>query len=190
LDAFDHDDAGPVARRDVLKGLGLGAAAFLSPAAAQALEALRASSAAAQPVFLTVDELAAVDALCDRIIPTDAHSPGARAARVAEFVDLWLSEQDAKTQGDWRTGLRALDEVARGRKGTGFAALDAAAQDAILTELSANEADPKTPLETLFVEAKLRTIQGYYTSEIGIHKDLRYKGNVFLAEFVGHPEQA
>ena len=26
---------------------------------------------------------------------------------------------------------------------------------------------------------------GYYTSEIGIHQELRYKGNKFLREFVG-----
>ena len=66
----------------------------------------------------------------------------------------------------------------------------APAQDALLAELAKNESDPKTPLERFFVEAKLRTIQGYYTSEIGIHKDLRYKGNQFLAEFVGYEEQA
>jgi len=41
------------------------------------------------------------------------------------------------------------------------------------------------PLETFFVVAKEWTIRGYYTSEIGIHKDLRYQGNQFLAEFVG-----
>jgi hypothetical protein len=35
-----------------------------------------------------------------------------------------------------------------------------------------------------------RTIQGYYTSEIGIHQELRYKGQKLLTEFVGcsHPE--
>jgi gluconate 2-dehydrogenase subunit 3-like protein len=181
---------GFVTRRDALKSIGLGAAAFLSPAAAQALENLRASGAAVKPVFLTADELSAVDSLSERIIPADAHSPGAHEARVAEFVDLLLSEHDTERQTKWRDGLRALDELAQQRNGKGFAALDAAAQDALLTEISANENDPKTPLEEFFEEAKLRTIQGYYSSEIGIHKDLRYKGNQFLAEFVGYPEQA
>jgi len=32
---------------------------------------------------------------------------------------------------------------------------------------------------------KHATIQGYYTSEFGIHRELRYKGNQFLQEFVG-----
>jgi len=173
-------------RRAVLKGLGgLGAAAFISPASARALEALRASGEAAKPVFLTTDQLAVVDALSERIIPADAHSPGAHAARVADFVDLLLSEQDAETQAQWRFGLAALDERSRDCHARGFADLDGAAQDALLAELAKSELDPKTSLERFFVEAKLRTIQGYYTSEIGIHKELRYKGNKVLLEFVG-----
>jgi hypothetical protein len=43
----------------------------------------------------------------------------------------------------------------------------------------------KTPVEKFFVTAKQATIHGYYTSELGIHKELRYKGNQILAEFVG-----
>ena len=42
----------------------------------------------------------------------------------------------------------------------------------------------QTPLEKFFA-TKQATIHGYYTSEIGIHKELRYKGNQILAEFVG-----
>ena len=33
--------------------------------------------------------------------------------------------------------------------------------------------------------AKQATIRGYYTSKIGIHDDLHYKGNQFLRDFVG-----
>ena len=33
--------------------------------------------------------------------------------------------------------------------------------------------------------AKQATVHGYYTSEIGIHQELRYKGNKVLLEFVG-----
>lgn len=43
----------------------------------------------------------------------------------------------------------------------------------------------RQPLETFFADTKQATIHGYYTSEIGIHQDLRYKGNTLLAEFVG-----
>ena len=57
--------------------------------------------------------------------------------------------------------------------------------DAILETISRNERAPQTPLETFFVIAKQATIRGYYTSNIGIHEELRYKGNQFLKEFVG-----
>ena len=40
-------------------------------------------------------------------------------------------------------------------------------------------------LEAFFADTKQATIHGYYTSEIGIHQDLRYKGNTLLGEFVG-----
>ena len=63
-------------------------------------------------------------------------------------------------------------------------------QVALLTDISRNELDPKTPLEVFFREAKSRTITGYYTSKIGIHQELGYKGNQFLPEFVGYAEQS
>ena len=55
----------------------------------------------------------------------------------------------------------------------------------LLTEISRNELSPQTPLEKFFVTTKNATIHGYYTSEIGIHKELRYQGNQPLPEFVG-----
>ena len=66
-----------------------------------------------------------------------------------------------------------------------FSRLRAAQVDAILQTISRNEKSPQTPLETFFVMAKQATIRGYYTSKIGIHDELRYKGNQFLQEFVG-----
>jgi hypothetical protein len=46
-------------------------------------------------------------------------------------------------------------------------------------------ASARTPLERFFAATKRATVHGYYTSEIGIHQELRYKGNQILAEFVG-----
>ena len=36
-----------------------------------------------------------------------------------------------------------------------------------------------------FRDLKNLTIQGYYTSKIGIHDELEYKGNRILVEYVG-----
>ena len=73
-----------------------------------------------------------------------------------------------------RDGLRLMREEAAG----------SSLADA-LRKASANEADPKTDLEHFFVELKAMTVNGYYTSEIGIHKDLEYVGNKYLGAFPG-----
>ena len=85
----------------------------------------------------------------------------------------------------WR--LDALPEV-RGLcdpRPPPFVRLDAAQTDTILASISKRELAPETPLEQFFVMTKHATIQGYYTSEIGIHKELHYKGNSILQDFVG-----
>ena len=82
-------------------------------------------------------------------------------------------------------GLAALDADATARFRLPFGRLGAGQVDAILQRISRNERAPQTPLETFFVMAKQATIRGYYTSNIGIHEELRYKGNQFLREFAG-----
>jgi Gluconate 2-dehydrogenase subunit 3 len=63
-------------------------------------------------------------------------------------------------------------------------------QVALLTEISKNEMKPQTLEERFFKAIKNVTIDGYYTSKIGIHQELQYKGNTYLKEFKGctHPE--
>ena len=58
--------------------------------------------------------------------------------------------------------------------------------EGLLGDVSRFDPDrPRPPLEAFFAATKRATIHGYYTSEIGIHKELRYKGNQILAEFHG-----
>ena len=53
-----------------------------------------------------------------------------------------------------------------------------------------NEAHPSTGLERFFVTLKAMTLNGYYTSPTGIHRDLQYIGNTALKNYNGctHPE--
>ena len=44
---------------------------------------------------------------------------------------------------------------------------------------------PKTDGERFFGELKRWTALGYYTSRIGIHDEMEYKGNSLLMEFSG-----
>jgi hypothetical protein len=57
---------------------------------------------------------------------------------------------------------------------------------AVLTRMAKNEMNPKTPEEVFFRELKHATAHAYYTSKIGIHREMEYKGNVMLEEFVGY----
>lgn len=137
--------------------------------------------------FLTPAEFALVDELSDMIIPTDAHSPGARAARVAGEIDRRLSEAtDADWKERWRGGLRSVDDLARDMAGTNFMRATPEQRLAVLTRMAAGESSPKTPAERFFGQIKGATAQAYYTSKIGIHQDQQYKGNVFQpGEYAG-----
>jgi len=51
--------------------------------------------------------------------------------------------------------------------------------------MARNEEDPKAPEERFFGELKRASAGIYYTSKVGIHDDIQYKGNTLLTEFVG-----
>jgi len=217
-----------VSRRSALRRIGAGAGAltllpFLSDEGLAAFLKIQAAGAAPAPKVLSPSQYATLETLVEAIIPADERSPGAKEARVADYLDLLLSEAPAAPRKQWLDGLAALDGEASRRFGGPFVRLDAGQVDALLTELSRYETvkappdeasravtrneqptekpvfveglfgdlsrlDParlRPPLEAFFADTKRATIHGYYTSEIGIHKELRYKGNQILAEFVG-----
>lgn len=181
-----------VSRRSALRRIGAGAGAltllpFLSEDGLAAFAKIQAAGAAPAPRVLSPSRYATLETLVEAIIPADERSPGAKEARVADYIDLLLSESpDEAVRQTWLEGLAALDAEAGKRFGAPFVRLETAQVEALLTDLSRNEAaEQKTPLEAFFTTTKQATIHGYYTSEIGIHKELRYKGNQILAEFVG-----
>ena len=130
--------------------------------------------------FFTPAEFALVDELTEMIIPADAHSPGARGARVAGEIDRRLSESvEPEWQATWRAGLSGVDALSREINGKTFLHATAVGRMAVLTRMATGEAGPKTPMERFFGELKGATVRGYYTSKIGIHVDQEYKGNVY-----------
>jgi hypothetical protein len=56
--------------------------------------------------------------------------------------------------------------------------------------MAAHEDKPTNDAERFFVLLKSMTISGYYTSSVGIHREVQYKGNTALPEYPGctHPE--
>lgn len=174
-------------RRTLLRTLG-GAtilAPWLSDIGQLAFAELQRQNRPPAPKAFTTDAFAALEALVEAILPADDRSPGAREARVADYIDLLVSETGGEFATRWSSGLDALDAAAVSRFGRSFTALGPAAADAIMSQLAGGEAAPATPLEQFFVMAKQATIHGYYTSEIGIHQELQYQGNRAIVEFVG-----
>jgi gluconate 2-dehydrogenase subunit 3-like protein len=173
-------------RRTALKALGTVAALpWLSDAGLLAFARIQEVNAAPQPKVLTAPQFRTLEAFVEMIIPADDRSPGAKQARVADYIDLALSETEPDHALRWMGGLAALDAESMSRFKAPFVSLAPAQADAILHDISRNESAPATPLEEFFVMSKQATIRGYYSSEIGIHQELRYQGNKFLREFVG-----
>ena len=209
-----------VTRRTALKAIGATALLpWLSDEGLAEFAAVQAKKAPPRLKVLTTAQYRTVDALVEAIIPRDERSPGAREARVADYIDLLLGEADAPLRTQWLAGLAALDAEAVTRFKAPLVRLQDEQMTALLTDISRYEAvelaaeaalqvprneqpQPQPPqvdtllgevrhpldrpiLEAFFEATKQATVHGYYTSEIGIHQDLRYKGNTLLGEFVG-----
>lgn len=195
------DEKNNLSRRDALKGIaGIGAALpvlntnLLAGDHDHSKHGQAAKSAEKKAPykakFFNADQMALIATISELIIPTDDHSPGAIAAEVPEFIDLMISESPAETKKLWTDGLAAMDAMSQTENGVTFNKATKDQQIAILTEISRNEMKPSTPEERFFKAIKNMTIDGYYTSKIGIHQELKYKGNTYLKEFKGctHPE--
>lgn len=179
-----------LSRRAALKAIGASAGAvalvpWLSDEGLLAYARVQATGAPPQLLVLSPAQYATLEAFVETLIPTDDRSPGARAARVADYIDLLLSEASDTLQLQWLGGLAELDEEAQAQFKAPYARLTAPQMERLVSGISRNESSPQTPLESFFVMAKTATIHGYYTSEIGIQQELRYKGNQMLQEFVG-----
>lgn len=162
--------SGGIRRRDVLTGAAL---ALVGGAAAQAgviKGGLPWQPDAGSPPprigpgpwqFFTPEELPAMEALADRIIPPDPDTPGGKDAGCVVFLDRQLAGaygsaeglyergpfiQGAEQQGPqssktpaqiYRAALRALDQYCREGRGKPFAELSAQEQDEVLQGLEA-----------------------------------------------------
>jgi hypothetical protein len=172
-----------VSRREMVK---LTAGAMMVPALPQAKQRPAAKAQGKRPKFFTVGELAIVDELSELIIPTDEHSPGARAAKAAEYIDERLAETwEEKSKQEWRDGLKLIDQLSTEMHGKAFMQSSPDQRIALLSRIAASESSPQKPEEKFFVELKSRVAHAYYTSKIGIHQELEYKGNTYLREFAG-----
>lgn len=173
-------------RREVLQwigaAVGVPSMAALSPgrlfAIGQTLHGRIAATANGRQQRRVLDEHQdrTVDAIAEHIIP-ETDTPGARAARVNEFIDFLLAEWlDEHERSRFLRGLAGVDARCLDLFGTVFVQSTEAQQIAILSGMDAEltalrEARLGTD-EHFFAGMKWLTLYGYYTSEIGQTQEL------------------
>lgn len=136
--------------------------------------------------FFTPAQHTLVEELSETIIPADSHSGGAKAAKVADYIEQVLRETTDDNQKTlWHEGLRLIDLMSQHYNGKSFVDSSSEERIAVLTVLSDNDHMTDLPEVRFFRDLKGLTVRGYYTSRIGIHDELEYKGNRMLTDFVG-----
>jgi len=159
-----------------------------SETAAQTAPAAQGKSHEARTTspFFTPTQHRMVEELSETIIPADSHSGGAKAAKVADYIEQVLRETvDDDQKSTWREGLRLVDLMSQHYSGKSFVDCSSEERIAVLTVLSDNEHIADLPEVRFYRDLKRLTVRGYYTSKIGIHDELEYKGNRMLAQYVG-----
>ena len=121
------------------------------------------------PRFLSTGNFSMVEQIVDLVIP-ETDTPGAKAARVHQFIDLMLAEwASPETQVSYVEGLRDIDLRAPG----GFSAMPQAQQMKLLETLDA-EAYADGASDTFFRDLKTFILFGYYSSEVGASVELQF----------------
>jgi len=175
-------------RRDVLRVLSAAAVAPVLPQEVTFVLRQAQPPAGYGLRTLTLHQNAVVVAMIDLIIPA-TETPGAKAARVNEFVDVMLTDwATADERERFLAGLDDVDTQANAVFGKNFLDASVVQQTALLqalddsvdwarglpTEPAVSSGQPFNQLRGEFFRSfKLMTIHGYYTSEIGQTQELK-----------------
>ena len=149
-----------------------------------------------QPVLRTLNphQNATVTTISEIIIP-QTETPGAKAARVNEFIDLILTEwYDEEEQSIFLTGLTEVDARSQDLFGKDFVDCAEKPQAEILRALDDEVAEARAevrrgssrkraPERNFFFMIKQLTLIGYYTSQVGVEQELH--GEIIPAHHAG-----
>ena len=134
-------------------------------------------------------EVALLDEIADTILP-ETSTPGAKAAKTGAFMALIVTDvYTAENQSIFRDGLRKVDDACKSAHGTSFMTATPAQRLTVLqaldreqkAEMEARRESPSLPRRSdseggrhYFRLMKELALLGYFTSEIGCTKALRY----------------
>lgn len=128
----------------------------------------------------STDNISFLDEVADTILPTTSSSPGAKAAKVGEFMKTMVTDcYEEKDQKIFMEGIGKLNDAADKKYSKSFVKLSPEERKAFLTELDKeardyNEKKKEGDPNHYFTLMKQLTLLGYFTSEIGATKALRY----------------
>jgi gluconate 2-dehydrogenase gamma chain len=131
---------------------------------------------------LTATESEVLEAMVARIIPSDAHGPGAKEARAARYIDRALGGALASSRGLYTAGLAALDQVAQSSREVRFKDLRPDEQDEILSRFESGAVQSFPDAAAFFALVRGHTLQGTFC-------DPYYGGNAGFVgwDLVGYP---
>ena len=174
-------------RRDLLRVLSAAAVAPVLPEVTLLLKQAQTSAGYGLRT-LTPHQNAIVVAMIDLLIPA-TDTPGAKAARVNEFMDVILTDwATVEERARFLAGLDDVDTQANALFGKSFLEASPTQQSAMLQVLDDSvdwlHSPPSHPAVSpgrdfnqlrgeFFRSFKLVTIHGYYTSEIGQTQELK-----------------
>jgi hypothetical protein len=130
----------------------------------------------------TVADVALLDEIAETILP-ETSTPGAKAAKTGAFMALMVTDvYTDRSQQVFRDGMRSVDEACRSAHGTAFMEATPAQRLSVLEAIDREQKqvmDARVPaLEPepahYFRMMKELALLGYFTSEIGCTKALRY----------------
>ena len=162
------------------------------------------------PQFFKPDEFETVEILTEMIIPTDDKA-GAKEAQVANYIDFVVfsaAEFEPSLQREWNEGLAWLERESKRLHGKSFRQLAAGDREKLMMDMSLPERvstsrrslpgqasiaateNAAHPGFKFYRLVKEMTVDGFYSSRVGLIDVLEYKGRTFLSEFPGctHPE--
>jgi len=166
----------------IMGGTVIGADYFLTACSSPAEKKTAAKTAAPTPEakpILDASQVSFLDEVGETILPT-TQTPGAKAAHVGSFMAVMV--RDCYTPADQKIflgGLIQLDEACKKQHGKSFLACDPTQRTAFLTKLDAEQQaftanQRKDDPSHYFRMMKQLTLLGFFTSEVGATKALRY----------------
>jgi hypothetical protein len=139
----------------------------------------RGPNRGAEPARFSDSDIAFLDEVAETILP-ETSTPGAKAAKVGAFMALMVTDSyEPADQQIFRDGMQQLDAASRTKHNAAFMASTPAQRLALLEELDGQQksymdAKAKEAPAHYFRMMKELALLGYFTSEIGYTKAMRY----------------